>query len=93
MKPELTRIGKRIRQLRKARGMTQGVAARKAGLMASTWSRIETGKNKPKVRTLRAMADALGVTAIPQPLMDTIPAALTNEDCVIIAGHWSGDWP
>ena len=81
--------------------MSQGIAARTAGLMASTWSRIETGKNYPRPCTLQAIASALdvlieeilNVSAMATVPLAMRPGALTNEDCEIIVGHWSGDWP
>lgn len=57
-------MGKRIRQLRTARGMTQEALARAAGLTLSTVSRIEKGTIKePSRGTVRALAAALGVPA------------------------------
>lgn len=52
----------RIRNIRKAAGLTAQEAAEKAGIHPVTWSDIERGKNaNPTLDTLKRMAAALGV--------------------------------
>jgi transcriptional regulator with XRE-family HTH domain len=54
-------IGRRIRQLRIERGMTQEVLAKAAGLTKGYLSKIENSSNSPPVSTLISIAKALGV--------------------------------
>jgi len=46
---------------RKAAGLTQAALAYKAGIRTSTVCNIETGKIDPRLSTVKALADALGV--------------------------------
>ncbi|WOQ70173.1 helix-turn-helix domain-containing protein [Microbacterium limosum] len=55
-------IGRRIRQLRTARGMTLESLAGAVERAPSQLSMIETGKREPKLTLLRAIAKALGVS-------------------------------
>lgn len=55
-------IGRRIRQLRTARGMTLEALAGAVERAPSQLSMIETGKREPKLTLLRAIAKALGVS-------------------------------
>ena len=52
-------IGRRIRQLRTARGMTLDELAAAVERAPSQLSMIETGKREPKLTLLRAIAKAL----------------------------------
>ena len=54
-------IGGAIRALREARGMRQGDLAKRTGMSAAQVCRIEKDRHAPSVRTLRRIADALGV--------------------------------
>jgi transcriptional regulator with XRE-family HTH domain len=55
-------VGHRIKHLRRQKGWTQTVLSEAAGLPQATISRIEAGKVKqPSIRTLRRIADTLGV--------------------------------
>jgi transcriptional regulator with XRE-family HTH domain len=54
-------IGRRIRQLRIERDMTQEVLANAAGLTKGYLSKIENSPNSPPVSTLISIAKALGV--------------------------------
>ena len=51
-----------LRVYRDLRGMTQAALAEKAGVNRVTVAEIETGRKQGSVATLRALADALGVT-------------------------------
>jgi len=55
-------VGRRIRQLRTARGMTLEDLAAAVGRAPSQLSMIETGKREPKLTMLQVIAKALGVT-------------------------------
>ncbi len=55
-------IGRRIRQLRVAQGMTLDELAAAVERAPSQLSMIETGKREPKLTLLRAIAKALGAT-------------------------------
>ncbi len=57
-------FGVRLRALRRARLLTQGELAAKAGLSDQNISRLETGNHEPRMRTLRALMQALGVGRI-----------------------------
>jgi transcriptional regulator with XRE-family HTH domain len=57
------RLGRRIREIRKERAMSQGELAEKAGISLITISRIERGERDPHVRTLAQIARGLGVPA------------------------------
>jgi len=46
---------------RKAAGLTQAALAQKAGVRTSTICNIETGKIDPRISTMKALADTLGV--------------------------------
>ena len=50
-----------LRRLRLERFLSQGELARRAGLHAVTLTRLESGATAPATRTVRAIADALGV--------------------------------
>ena len=55
------RVVMRIKRLRKSKGWTQEVLARKAKLSLGYLARLETGHHDPTVTTLRKLAKALGV--------------------------------
>jgi transcriptional regulator with XRE-family HTH domain len=54
--------GKRIKEVRIAKGMTQAEVAEKSGLKQSQVSMIETGERGLNVKTADKIAHALGVT-------------------------------
>jgi transcriptional regulator with XRE-family HTH domain len=56
-------IGERIREARKAAGLTQAVLGGKSGLATSTICDIEKGRSKPSLDSLERIATALGVTS------------------------------
>ncbi len=62
MKVHEERIGKRVRELRQARGLTLQDLADRAELSKSYLSRVETSSKAPPVSTLLALAQALGTT-------------------------------
>ena len=50
-----------LKRIRGAKGISQSILARKAGLSRSTCSRVENGKANPKVSDLQRIADILEV--------------------------------
>jgi len=54
-------IGKRIRQLREMRKLSQGDIEETAGLLRCYISRVENGHTVPSLETLERFASALGV--------------------------------
>lgn len=56
---ELT-VGKNIRRLRKARGLTQEQLAEDAGMAMRYLSGVERGEENPTLRFLIKIAEALG---------------------------------
>lgn len=59
---DLSENGKLLRNLRKAKGMTQKQIADSLGIQPKTVSKWETGHGFPDVSTLSALADLLGVS-------------------------------
>ena len=53
-------LGKRVRQSREAAGYTQDALARMAGIGRVTLVRLENGEQSPRLKTLNAIASALG---------------------------------
>jgi len=60
-----------VRRLRELRALSQRELAAQAKLSVTTVNRIETGKRKPIPRTVRRLAQALGVT--PEELLAEQP--------------------
>jgi len=56
-------VGERIAKLRKAKGFTQDQFAEATGLNRTHLYRLETGQQSMTLRTLKLVADALGVHA------------------------------
>lgn len=54
-------LGQRIKELRKARGLSQDQLSEKVGIDSKHLSRIELGKSFPYMETLEAIASALEV--------------------------------
>ena len=54
-------LGKRIRALREAKGLSQGDIERRSGLLRSYISRVEGGYTAPSFSTLEKFAKALAV--------------------------------
>ena len=57
---ERERIGKRIAELRKAKGLTQAQLAEKTGFSQSNIGRIETGRYSVGLDVLAKIAEVLG---------------------------------
>lgn len=56
----LVDVGRRVAELRAARGMTQEALAEAAGVDVSTLRRIEHGERNVTLRTVVTVANALG---------------------------------
>jgi transcriptional regulator with XRE-family HTH domain len=59
--------GPRLRRLRRERALSQRDLSRMTGIAFDTISRLETAKQRAQPRTIRKLADALGVE--PRELM------------------------
>lgn len=70
-------IGTRIKELRKARGMTQKELAEKTSLSIASIQGYEQKKYKPKLKTIAKIAVALDVLLL--DLVDTDDPILQNE--------------
>lgn len=57
----LIKLGKRIRELRKARGLSQEMLANEAGVDRSYMGNIERGENNPTVTSIVKIAKGLKV--------------------------------
>jgi transcriptional regulator with XRE-family HTH domain len=55
------RMAKRLKTLRRRRGLTQEALAAKAGLSRTYLARLETARQDPTLSTLVKLAKALGV--------------------------------
>lgn len=69
---DCTDIGARIREERRARGMTQEQLAEAAELTVGYIGQLESGKKRARLDTLARVADALGVH-LAQLLVDRLP--------------------
>ena len=62
MKTIEKQFGKRIRELRLARGLSQEKLAFKSGMHRTYLGSIERGERNPSLKNIAAIADALGVS-------------------------------
>lgn len=53
----------RLRAVRERALMTQDELAERSGIAQTTISALELGKQQPRIKTVRALAEALGVDA------------------------------
>lgn len=66
------RLGKNVRALREARGLTQDQMAKLSGLPRATWANLETGAANPTLAVLHKVATTLQV---PIEELTSLPAA------------------
>ncbi|MGH7773637.1 MAG: helix-turn-helix domain-containing protein [Candidatus Binatia bacterium] len=57
-------VGRRVKRLRKVKGMTQAQLARAAGILRPNLSRVESGKHRPSLETLEKIAAALKLPVV-----------------------------
>jgi transcriptional regulator with XRE-family HTH domain/quercetin dioxygenase-like cupin family protein len=62
MKPEYAEMGERLREARQARGLSLRGLAERLGVSPSLISQVETGRARPSVSTLYAIASSLGIS-------------------------------
>lgn len=55
-------LGRNLRQARKRAELTQEAVAERSGVHPTEVSRIEAGKRDPRVATVAALAEAVGVS-------------------------------
>lgn len=70
-------IGGRLRETRLASGFSQSMLERKSGVPKSMLSRYENGHLLPSMRTLRRLADAIGIPAA--SLLDSDPSLISLD--------------
>jgi transcriptional regulator with XRE-family HTH domain len=76
--PEYATMGDRLRQARTARGLSLRRLAEVLGVSPSLISQVETGRAKPSVNTLYALASELGISLDTLLFMDTEPPTATT---------------
>jgi len=55
-------LGRNLRQARERAGLTQEAVAERSGVHPTEVSRIESGKRDPRIATVEALAEAVGVS-------------------------------
>lgn len=80
-------LGKRVRKLRRANGLTQEGLAEKIDISASFMGHIERGSRIASLETLVALCTALKVSpayllaaSLPSELEDHMPPAMSSEE-------------
>jgi transcriptional regulator with XRE-family HTH domain len=73
-------MGDRLRQARQARGLSLRGLAEVLGVSPSLISQVETGRAKPSVNTLYALANELGISLDSLLFMDAEPPAPEASD-------------
>ncbi len=76
--PEYASMGDRLRRARQARGLSLRGLAEVLGVSPSLISQVETGRAKPSVNTLYALANELGISLDVLLFMDTQPPTLSR---------------
>lgn len=71
--PEYGEMGDRIREARQGRGLSLRALADRVGVSPSLISQVETGRAKPSVSTLYAIAAELGISLDELLFLDTRP--------------------
>ncbi len=79
-------LGTRIMQLRNQKGLSQRQLSERTGIAASYLSRIENRRLEPRPKTLRKIAEALGIPV--SDLFQDRPGGAGALQCVITpSGH------
>jgi transcriptional regulator with XRE-family HTH domain len=76
-------IGTRIMQIRNRQNLTQRVLSERTGIATSYLSRVENRRLEPRPKTLRKIAEALGVPVA--ELFEETPTAHEAHRCAITA--------
>ena len=66
-KKDVSQLGRNVRQLRVAAGLTQTTLAKRSGMNRAYLSRLESGRQNPTLATLERLAKTLEV--IPESLL------------------------
>ncbi|WP_413466783.1 helix-turn-helix domain-containing protein [Microbacterium sp. LRZ72] len=94
---ELEQVGPRLRAVRAARGWTLDELAERAGMSASTLSRLESGKRQASLELLLPLTRQLGIRVddlLPEPERDPrVRRALVHRDGLVIAPLTPEDSP
>ena len=82
--PVAAHLGRNIRQLREARGLTQQQMSKLAEVPRATWANLESGEANPTLSVLHRVAEAFQVTleelvAIPRPGIAFYPRGTLPE--------------
>jgi transcriptional regulator with XRE-family HTH domain len=85
-RPEPLDLGLRVRDLRKARGLTLEQAANQAGLARSTLSKIENGQMSPTYDALKKLAVGLAIS-VPQLFTPPSRAQVNGRMAVTKSGQ------
>lgn len=85
-------VGQRMREARKARGLTTAEVAEAAGISQGNYSDMEGGRKSPSIRTLAALSEALGISTDwiltgERPEGRNIAKILAGTDA-----HYNGEW-
>jgi transcriptional regulator with XRE-family HTH domain len=81
-------IGKHLRDLREAKGLTQGDIQQRTGLLPCYVSRIENGRTVPSVETLRKLAAACEI-----PLWKIFYAGKERPELFVVRGESKKESP
>lgn len=57
--PVVSSVGKNLKEVREERGLTQDQIAKQCGVPQNQWSKWESGKSEPKIKSLLRVAVAL----------------------------------
>jgi transcriptional regulator with XRE-family HTH domain len=86
VKGDVMSLGTRIMQIRSQKGLSQRELGERTGIAGSYLSRIENRRLEPRPKTLRKIAEALGVPV--SELFQERPGGPTTLQCVITSsGH------
>ncbi|WP_319823664.1 XRE family transcriptional regulator [Thalassovita sp.] len=82
-------LASRVRELRKARGMTLEQAAQQAGLARSTLSKIENGQMSPTYEALKKLATGLEIS-VPQLFTPPVKEQVNGRMALTRSGEGAG---
>lgn len=94
-------IAVNLRRIRRAKGLSQVMVAKRAGLSRAAYGNIETGKSEPRVSNLQAIAGVLKVpleqlVAPVQPLravrFRSNKRMRTRDEILVDVARWLGDF-